>query len=111
MVAGAAGVFGLIPAAVKLRADTAPRRQLSEPFSYQILATTAEAPLALRMFTTAVKTDSQGKIITGPDTGVAPRRDDESAIVTQLAPGAYTAVMSGKKGGTGTGLVEVYGLR
>ena len=37
------------------------------PFSYQILSTRAEAPLALRFFTTAVKTDSKGRIITGPN--------------------------------------------
>jgi DNA-binding beta-propeller fold protein YncE len=39
---------------------------LSSSFQLKILKTTAEAPFALRFFTTAVKTDSQGKIITGP---------------------------------------------
>jgi hypothetical protein len=34
----------------------------------------------------------------------------ESAIVRHLAPGAYTAVVTGKDGGTGTALVEVYDL-
>src|ERR1041385_6403767 len=48
-----------------LRADSNTRLQLSAPFSYQVLATSAEAPLPLRMFTTAVKTDSRGEIITG----------------------------------------------
>ena len=43
------------------------RKQLGPPFSYQILSTRAEAPLALRFFTTAVKTDSKGRIITGPN--------------------------------------------
>ena len=42
------------------------RKQLGTPFAYQVLKTSSEAPLALRMFTTAVKTDSKGKIITGP---------------------------------------------
>ena len=37
------------------------RKQLGPPFSYQILSTRAEAPLALRFFTTAVKTDSKGE--------------------------------------------------
>jgi hypothetical protein len=42
--------------------------------------------------------------------GVAPQNDLESAIVTKLPPGAYTAVVSGKDGGTGVGIAEVYHL-
>ena len=42
------------------------RKQLGPPFTYQVMKTSSEAPLALRFFTTAVKTDSKGKIITGP---------------------------------------------
>jgi DNA-binding beta-propeller fold protein YncE len=38
---------------------------LSAPFERKILAPTEEAPLDLRLFITAVKTDSEGKIITG----------------------------------------------
>jgi predicted outer membrane repeat protein len=34
----------------------------------------------------------------------------ESAILTSLAPGAYTAIVSGLNGGTGLGLVEVFDL-
>ena len=41
-------------------------QQLSATFTYKVLATTAEAPLPLRFFSTAVKTDSRGRIITGP---------------------------------------------
>lgn len=44
-------------------------------------------------------------------TGVPPQNEFESAIVTTLRPGAYTAVVSGKDGGTGVALVEVYLLR
>ncbi len=44
------------------------------------------------------------------DTGLQPTDDLESAIVATLPPGAYTAVVSGKDGGTGIGLVEVYDL-
>ncbi len=40
--------------------------QLSAPFTYRVLSTMPEAPLELRLFTTAVKTDSRGRIITGP---------------------------------------------
>jgi hypothetical protein len=41
-------------------------RQLSGAFAFEVLATTREAPLPLRFFSTAVKTDSRGRIITGP---------------------------------------------
>jgi len=34
----------------------------------------------------------------------------ESAILISLAPGAYTAIVSGLNGGTGIGLVEVFDL-
>ncbi len=43
-------------------------------------------------------------------TGLQPSNDAEAAIVVTLAPGAYTAIESGKEGGTGVGLVEVYNL-
>ena len=45
---------------------TATTQLLSPNFTFKVLATTAEAPLALRFFSTAVKTDSRGRIITGP---------------------------------------------
>ncbi|HEY2800813.1 MAG TPA: DUF3466 family protein [Chthoniobacterales bacterium] len=41
---------------------------------------------------------------------IPPTNDLESAIVETLAPGAYTAIVRGKNGGTGVGLVEVYDL-
>ena len=41
-------------------------------------------------------------------TGLAPLHSFESAILATLAPGAYTAIVSGKNGATGIGLVEVY---
>jgi len=59
------GLALLLQSTTRLRADGGARPQLSAPFSYQVLATSAEAPLALRLFTTAVKTDSRGEIITG----------------------------------------------
>jgi hypothetical protein len=51
-------------------------------------------------------------------TRIPPTNDAESAIVATLDPlnpavpgsGAYTAIVSGKNGGTGVGLVEVYDL-
>ena len=44
-------------------------------------------------------------------TTIPPTNDAESAIVKTLAPGAYTAIVSGKDGTTGVALVEVYALQ
>lgn len=44
------------------------------------------------------------------NSGLAPSNDLESAILTTLAPGAYTAIVRGVDGGTGIGLIEVYDL-
>jgi plastocyanin len=65
---------------------------------------------------------SDGSLITSNDnwrdsdeanieaTGLAPTNDLESASVTTLDPASYTAVVSGKNGGTGVSLVEAYDL-
>ena len=42
--------------------------------------------------------------------GLAPTNDRESAVHISLAPGNYTAVVGGKNGTTGVGVVEVYKL-
>ena len=42
--------------------------------------------------------------------GFAPPTDLESAIIATLPPGSYSAVVSGKNGATGIGLVDVYEL-
>jgi hypothetical protein len=42
------------------------------------------------------------------DTTIPPSNDKESALVTDLTPGNYTAVISGVGGSTGVGLAEVY---
>jgi uncharacterized protein YkwD len=44
------------------------------------------------------------------NTGVAPTRDAESAIVTSFSPGSYTAIVRGANGTTGVAVVEVYQL-
>jgi hypothetical protein len=43
--------------------------------------------------------------------GLAPHAANEAAIFTSLLPGAYTAILAGKNGSTGIGLVEIYSLR
>jgi hypothetical protein len=41
-------------------------------------------------------------------TGIPPQHDLESALLASVPPGAYTAIVAGKGGGIGVGLVEVY---
>jgi len=53
--------------------------------------------------------DSQPAVIQA--TGVPPANSLESAIVTTLANGSYTAIVSGYHDATGVGLVEVYNLK
>lgn len=45
------------------------------------------------------------------ETMAAPADDAESALVSTLNPGNYTAIVSGKNGSSGVGLVEVFGVR
>jgi hypothetical protein len=44
------------------------------------------------------------------DPSLRPSNGAESAILTSLAPGAYTAIVRGANGGIGIGLVEVFDL-
>jgi glucose/arabinose dehydrogenase len=44
------------------------------------------------------------------NSGLAPGNSLESALAASLLPGTYTAIVTGKNGGTGVGLVEVYNL-
>src|SRR5688572_17681869 len=44
------------------------------------------------------------------NSGVAPSNDLESALITTLTPGNYTAVVRGDQNATGIGVVEVYDL-
>jgi hypothetical protein len=43
-------------------------------------------------------------------TGLPPRDRRESAILTEIAPGTYTAILAGKNGTGGNGLIEVYSI-
>ena len=75
--------------------EGATTRQLSGNFTVEVLANTAEAPLPLRFFTTAVKTDSRGRIITGPTNDpvkniVGPEQAGVRAGLTR-----YTKIMFG----------------
>jgi hypothetical protein len=64
--------------------------------------------------------DNQGVVVTVNDnwedtnasgieaTNLAPNDPRESAILADLQPGTYTAIVQGKDSTTGVGLVEVY---
>jgi hypothetical protein len=52
---------------------------------------------------------TQSALITGY--GLAPSNNLESAIATSLAPGPYTAIVTGKNNQTGIGLLEIYDER
>jgi hypothetical protein len=66
--------------------------------------------------------DSTGALVAGNDnwrdsqenelkaTTIPPANDYDSSIARNLQPGAYTAIVAGKGGTTGVGLVEVYDL-
>jgi hypothetical protein len=53
------------------------------------------------------RTDQESEIIA---TGIPPSNDLESAIVRDLTPGNYTAIVRGANDVTGIALVEAYGL-
>jgi hypothetical protein len=43
--------------------------------------------------------------------GLAPQDPKESGIFISLPPGTFTAILAGKNGGTGIGLIEAYNLQ
>jgi hypothetical protein len=53
------------------------------------------------------RSDQEAEIIA---TGIPPPNNLESAIVRDLAPGSYTAILRGVNNTTGVALVEAYGL-
>ncbi len=65
--------------------------------------------------------DASGKVVASNDNwnvagqqiasyGLAPEDAHEAALVVSLAPGAYSAILSDKNGGSGIGLFELYDL-
>jgi hypothetical protein len=78
----------------------------------------SDPTLELRQGSTALASNDNWK--TKPDgssqqaeveaTTIPPTNESESAIVMTLNPGTYTATLSGRNGGTGIGVVEVYDL-
>ena len=81
--------------------------------------TLADPTLELHQGSTTLATNDNWKINdqTGQSqeadiraTTIPPTNDLESALIATLNPGAYTAILAGKNGGTGVGLVEIYDL-
>jgi uncharacterized delta-60 repeat protein len=82
--------------------------------SFGVATPLADPTLSLR--------DANGNVIANNDnwkdsqqadiaaTGKAPPKDHESAILTLLAPGNYTAIVAGKNATTGVALIEFYNL-
>jgi phospholipase/lecithinase/hemolysin len=96
-----------------------PKRVLLRGIGPSLAASGVPGPLAdptLTLFDPAGKPlrtnnnwrDSQAAEIIA--TGIPPQNDLESAIVTTLSAGPYTAVLAGQNGTTGNALVEVYDL-
>src|SRR5919108_2591788 len=74
---------------------------LSPNFTFKVLATTAEAPLALRFFSTAVKTDSRGRIITGPTSDPVKTIVGAEAAGERAGLARYTKILFGAQYDTG----------
>jgi len=55
--------------------------------------------------------DNSGQAAALSASGLALTDNNESGIFTTLAPGSYTAILSGNNGGIGVGLIEVYNLQ
>ena len=83
------GVFGLRAA----RAQSG--GSLSPHFERRILLPPGEAPFHLRFFTTAVKTDSRGEIITGPTSDPVKRLVGAEAAGERAGMQRYTKIMFG----------------
>jgi hypothetical protein len=56
-------------------------------------------------------TDDSSQAAKLQDLNIAPTNPAESAIVRTFAPGLYTAIVAGKDGGVGIGLIEVFAFQ
>ena len=68
-------------------------------------------PTRARSWLTSAGAGSRTNQVLIQSTGLQPTNDPESALLlSNPAPGAYTAILRGKNLGTGAGVVEVYVL-
>ena len=58
-----------------------------------------------------IRSDGSSQQAEVETTTIPPTDDRESAVVSTLSPGSYTAIVRGKNNSTGIGLVEVYNLQ
>jgi DNA-binding beta-propeller fold protein YncE/cytochrome c553 len=92
----AVGILPIVGSLVRQAGAQGPYTNLSAPFERRVLAAALpEAPFNLRFFSTAVKTDSRGRILTGPTS------DPEKNLVGSEAAGEraglerYTKILFG----------------
>ena len=82
--------------------------------SFGITDFLADPVLELRNSAGAVIASNDNWKVSQKDTiehfGLGPNDDREAVIITSVTPGSYTALLTGKAGTTGVGLVEVYDL-
>jgi hypothetical protein len=57
-----------------------------------------------------INSDGSSQQVAVQATTLPPTNDNESVILANLNPGPYTAILAGKNGGTGTGVIELYDL-
>ena len=57
-----------------------------------------------------INSDSSSQQAAVQATTLPPANDNEAVILANLNPGPYTAILAGKNGGTGTGVIELYDL-
>ena len=94
-----------------------------EPLKVMVRAVAPSVPMAGTLADPTLELrDNNGALVRSNDnwrsdqqleieaTGIPPTNNLEAAIVATLAPGNYTAIVAGKNGGTGIGLVEFYKL-
>jgi cytochrome c peroxidase len=101
-------VTGSVPKHVLIRALGPSLAQFGLPNFLADPTITLNGPAGFTPITNDNWTSSQPDEIKA--TGLAPGNESESAIVATLAPGNYTAVLSGTNGGIGTGILEIYDL-
>ena len=101
-------VTGTVPKRVILRAIGPSLAQFGIPNVLPDPVLELHGPTGFTTITNNNWRDTQEQEIIA--TGIPPTNDLESAIVVNLDPGAYTAVVSGNNNTTGVGLVEIYDL-
>jgi DNA-binding beta-propeller fold protein YncE len=90
------GILPIVGSLVRQADAQGPYTNLSAPFDRRVLgAALPEAPFDLRFFSTAVKTDSQGKILTGPTSDPVKNLVGAEAAGERAGLERYTKILFG----------------